>query len=354
MRRQPTRDGRPVHGRRARTRSRSSTPPRCSGPPRRRASWPRCPATRWTRARPGGPSRTEVRRGRHRESGREEVEFAPAAVPPACCSKAPIRSRPPPGRTYPAGRIRRFFAGDLNRHLWSVPVRLPGARSGDGRRRLQPDRATGGKQTVGLRLPGRQWPGVRVPPGGEERGGRAAALDAGSGVRRALDDQMAAQFPFGAVVVSGAAGRGRDRRAPADAGGDAQRSRLGQYRAVFAGRVGLLSVHPDEREGRPPRLRRLPTDRRQRRGVTTRCEPIRQSSFDDRYYLRIRLIDMLVGDWDRHRGQWRWGRAVEGKPSGAPSPKTGTGPLRGWTERSGNRAPGCSPSMSDSPRSSRR
>ena len=29
---------------------------------------------------------------------------------------------------------------------------------------------------------------------------------------------------------------------------------------------------------------------------------------DDRYFLRIRLIDLLVGDWDRHSGQWRWAR----------------------------------------------
>jgi hypothetical protein len=32
------------------------------------------------------------------------------------------------------------------------------------------------------------------------------------------------------------------------------------------------------------------------------------TSVDDRYFLRIRLIDLLVGDWDRHSGQWRWAR----------------------------------------------
>jgi hypothetical protein len=45
----------------------------------------------------------------------------------------------------------------------------------------------------------------------------------------------------------------------------------------------------------------------------TRADP--GSTFDDRHFLKIRLIDALVGDWDRHSGQWRWG--VERTRSGA-------------------------------------
>lgn len=29
-------------------------------------------------------------------------------------------------------------------------------------------------------------------------------------------------------------------------------------------------------------------------------------SIDQRAYIRARLFDMLIGDWDRHEGQWRW------------------------------------------------
>ena len=29
-------------------------------------------------------------------------------------------------------------------------------------------------------------------------------------------------------------------------------------------------------------------------------------SVDQQEFARARLFDMLVGDWDRHEGQWRW------------------------------------------------
>lgn len=31
-------------------------------------------------------------------------------------------------------------------------------------------------------------------------------------------------------------------------------------------------------------------------------------TIDERAYIRVRLFDMLVGDWDRHADQWRWAR----------------------------------------------
>ena len=34
---------------------------------------------------------------------------------------------------------------------------------------------------------------------------------------------------------------------------------------------------------------------------------------DETAYIRARLFDMLIGDWDRHEDQWRWARFKEGK-----------------------------------------
>ncbi len=34
---------------------------------------------------------------------------------------------------------------------------------------------------------------------------------------------------------------------------------------------------------------------------------------DEKSYIRARLFDMLIGDWDRHEDQWRWAKFKEGK-----------------------------------------
>jgi len=211
------------------------------------------------------------------------------------------------GRAYPAGRVRRFFAGNLNRKLWEVPVRLPVLDLETVGGGLHLERLTGGEQTVGLRFHGGDGmaydfrPVVKDPvpilPPWMRRGAAAGALD----------DQMAAQFPFGAVVVARlleADGIAAPVPIPVVMPND---SLLGALRSRFAGRVGLFAVHANERAGARPGFG----------GYTSivdsdsmyadlRRNPA--STFDDRYYLRIRLIDMLVGDWDRHSGQWRWGR----------------------------------------------
>ena len=41
---------------------------------------------------------------------------------------------------------------------------------------------------------------------------------------------------------------------------------------------------------------------------------------DSRAYLKARLVDQLLGDWDRDRGQWRWGR-LPGKTDWQPIPE---------------------------------
>ncbi len=43
---------------------------------------------------------------------------------------------------------------------------------------------------------------------------------------------------------------------------------------------------------------------------------------DEASYIRARLFDMLIGDWDRHEDQWRWASFKEnGKTIYRPIPR---------------------------------
>ncbi|HEU4829994.1 MAG TPA: hypothetical protein VFT04_12430, partial [Gemmatimonadales bacterium] len=249
-----------------------------------------------------------------------DAELAPVAVPARVLLHGIDSVTTTPGRTYPAGKLRRLFAGDLNRHLWQVPVRLPVLDLDSVAGGLHPKEIVGGRQTVGLRLTGRDGLEYDFRPVVKQALMLPERLRDGP-VGDLFDDQMAAQLPFSAVVVASlqdaleiSAPRPVAVVMPND-------PRLGQYRALFAGRVGLFAVHADERSGGRPGFggyaRIVGSDFA---FDTVRTDP--NSNFDGETYLRVRLLDFLVGDWDRHPGQWRWGRRiVDGKTTWRPIPE---------------------------------
>lgn len=237
----------------------------------------------------------------------ERVVPPPVAVPARSISWTTDSVTTTPGRRYPAGRLHRVFAGNLNRHLWSVPIRLPVLNLDSVGGGLRPVEMIGGMQTVGLRFQGRDGHGYefrsivkdarRTLPGWLQNGL----------LQDAVNDQMAAQFPLAAVAVAAlleAAGIVAPEPIAVVLPND---PRLGDYRALFAGRVGLFAPHASERaDGRPGfggYAEILDDDEFEEVLATDNTV-----EFDAPYYLRIRLIDMLIGDWDRHEGQWSWAR----------------------------------------------
>lgn len=235
------------------------------------------------------------------------VDAPPMAVPNTIDLMSTDSFTTAPGRTYPAGRLRRFFAGSLNRRLWEIPVRLPVldlSKVGGG---LHPVKITGGKQTVGLRFLGRNGLGYDFRPIVKNPASVLPRWMREGAVADALEDQMAAQLPFGATIVHQllqAVGIQAPKPVPVVMPND---PRLGQYRAMFAGRVGLFSLHVDERKGHRPGFGGF-SDIIDSDEMYQDLLRDPATTVDDKYFLRIRLVDLLVGDWDRHSGQWSWAR----------------------------------------------
>lgn len=73
---------------------------------------------------------------------------------------------------------------------------------------------------------------------------------------------------------------------------------LGPHRSLFAGTVCML----ERRDPTPDGTHAEATDTVLQKIRDGRGHPVLQHQV-----LRARLLDMLMGDWDRHEGQWRWG-----------------------------------------------
>ncbi len=216
-----------------------------------------------------------------------------------------------PGKSYDAGLLHRLFYGDLHRDLWRIPLKVEVLRLDTFAGGLTVQRLSGGNQTLGLRFIGRdgfvyQFRSIVKSP-------RSALSSPGrwTPVTAALEDQMAAQFPLAPMVVAQLteavgvlAAKPRPVVLPDD-------PRLGQYRAAFAGRMGWIEMRPETREGERPgfagSVRIADTY-----SLYHELAMNPRSHVDARALLRARLIDLLIGDWDRHQDQWRWAGFVDG------------------------------------------
>lgn len=218
------------------------------------------------------------------------------------------------GPRFEAGWVHRLFLGDHWRDLWTLPVEvnvLDLAATGGG---LAPTKVGGGQQTRSLRL-----------AGGDGREYVFRLLDKnptsllpaelrGTVAERVVYDQFSASHPAGALVVppilEAAGVLGPEPRLvvlPDDPA-------LGEFRAEFGGRLGLFEERPTESDEELASFAGADNII----GSDNLFEKVQESA-DDRVHARqllaARLIDILLGDWDRHRDQWRWARFNDSTPT---------------------------------------
>jgi hypothetical protein len=87
--------------------------------------------------------------------------------------------------------------------------------------------------------------------------------------------------------------------------------RLGEFREDFAGVLGWIEIRADEAPDGGPGFAGS-TDVKGSEPFLEDLEEDPWARPDSRAYLKARLIDALVGDWDRHPDQWRWAGFQEG------------------------------------------
>jgi hypothetical protein len=216
-----------------------------------------------------------------------------------------------PGTRYRASGLHRAFFGSHYRDLWATPIRIPVLDLQTFAGGLRPIRRGGGKQTKTLRLEsadGRKWafrsvdkdPSPLLPP--ELR--RTIA-------DRILQDQISATHPAGPLVVSPLLEAVGVKAAPVQLFVMPNDPSLGEFRD-FAGVVGALEERPSAADDDSPGFEgaRKVADTQE---LFEKLDKDSRESIDTVAYLKARLMDVLLGDWDRHGDQWRWLKIEKGK-----------------------------------------
>jgi hypothetical protein len=197
--------------------------------------------------------------------------------------------------------IHRFIFGENYRKEWSLSVTLPVIKVSEIYGGLIFHKTGGGHQTHSLRFKdknGKEWvlrsvekyPDVLLPP--ELR--QTFAKDW-------FKDNMSAQNPFSALIVPVIANAVDVLHTNPVIGWVAKDEALGVHAEEFANTVCLL-------EEREPAGKSYDTEK-----MIDELNSDNDNSFDSTGFLRARLLDLFIGDWDRHVDQWRWKDEKEGK-----------------------------------------
>ncbi len=207
---------------------------------------------------------------------------------------------------YGAGRVRRFLLGSGYRKLWETPIQVPVLdlrRFAGGLRAVE---RSGSGQTRALKLvaaDGREFRFRSVDKDPTRKIPDSLLTPTMSAV---LEDQNSALHPAAVVTAAAlASAAGIPHTAPIMVVLPND-SRLGEFRKDFAGVLGTLEMYPDEGPGDRPGFLRY-VDVLDTEQLAVRLNASADDRVDGRAYLAARLFDMLINDWDRHPGQWRWG-----------------------------------------------
>jgi hypothetical protein len=197
--------------------------------------------------------------------------------------------------------FHRWFFGTNYRKEWGTTVRLPLIDIKKIRGGLSPEQFGGGMETKSIRMAdhtGKEWvirsvekiPDKLVPENLR-----------GTFVLDWFGDEYSQQHPYSALCVPPLADAANVPHANPVIGVLAADPALGSFGKDFAGRVVLF----EEREPTGPSQNTIK--------VMKELAASHENRIDKEEFLRARLLDLLIGDWDRHEDQWRWTVDKEGK-----------------------------------------
>ncbi|WP_242928250.1 hypothetical protein [Pontibacter vulgaris] len=210
------------------------------------------------------------------------------------------------GRHYDRSAFHRFFWGDHNRDIWTTPVAVPVFNLHTTQVGFKLIEKGGGFQTISFEL--------------QDKFGRTYALRSidkdpvqvlskfwqPTFVTNIVRDQTSAANPYAALVVpvlAEAAGvlhtnprlyyiRSTDQS-------------FGQYAALVQGKLFLLEEKYKSPADLQDGLHNVIDIEGSEDALRLRFTNPRYH-FDQKAFARARLLDLFLGDWDRHKGQWDW------------------------------------------------
>ena len=217
----------------------------------------------------------------------------------------------PHGEKYIAGNFKRAFFGDNYRDEWIIPVEVPVFDFNNEKGGLKIVKKGGGGQTKSLRLENKeeqQWVlrSIEKDP--------SKVIPEVVKIQLAVDlaqDQMSAYLPWAALSVPRLADAAEIYHANPKIVYLTKDPRLGAYLDDVWEGLYLFEERPNgnrkdvESFGRSKNIIGTPD-------MMDEITDDHDNQMDQEHFLKCRMFDVFIGDWDRHEDQWRWAGFKDG------------------------------------------
>jgi hypothetical protein len=220
-----------------------------------------------------------------------------------------------------AKKFKRFMFGDHYRKEWATPVNIEILDMETEAGGLTPVKIGGGLQTASLRLKGADGKQYVLRSVNKDPSKAIVSELRGTFAEDVVQDQISSSNPYAPLVVS----------ALADAAGILHSKprlvyvpashRLTSFAEPFAETLCLFEERPSGNEENNPAFG-YATSVINSEKLLERVLADSKYGVDARAFVKARLFDMWIGDWDRHEDQWLWaGTEKHGQTIYQPIPR---------------------------------
>jgi hypothetical protein len=230
---------------------------------------------------------------------------APGEQHPASPPDSLVVTRPA-GKQYKASPGKMFWWGKHYRREWATEVRFPVLNLDTAKGGLTPSKMGGGHETKTLRL---------TSGDGQEYVLRTIdkSLDVlvpdefkGTFINDIVNDQISTAHPYGPLAVASLAGYLNLLHTNPVILYVPDQPKLGEFDSVFANKLCLLEERPSGKGWEHTALSGNADDIDNSEKLLEKVYKNTKNQVDQPAFLKVRLFDMLVNDWDRHEDQWVW------------------------------------------------
>ncbi|MBB3122799.1 hypothetical protein FHS04_000287 [Mesoflavibacter sabulilitoris] len=206
---------------------------------------------------------------------------------------------------YQADEVKKLMQGEQYRKAWSTPVKVPVMYLDTLFGGVTIEKEGGGKQTHSLKLKTKNDIELTLRSVNKDPEALIPEFAKTLGLENIVVDGISAQHPYAAILVAKLADYAKVHHTRPKLVFVPKQKTLKNYNDKYGNRLFLLEYETESKTNWTKEnnvIEILDTDDLQE----LKLEQPEQLSIDKKALIRVRLFDLLIGDWDRHTKQWGW------------------------------------------------